>query len=299
MKINYMTPVVTIFNKKGKIDRAGNKEVYEHLINNGVDGIVILGSSGEFFSMSVDEKKALIKLAGETIANRTRFIVGSSSMDPKECIEISDYAVDSGAEAVMVIPPYYFALNDESIMEYFDIVATGTKANILLYNFPDRNGYDISPSLTLKMIRKHKNIVGYKDTVSGMNHTRALIQAIRPEFPEFEILSGYDDNFVHNILSGGNGNIGSLSNFVPEITSALCRAVREKDMDNVILYQQKIDQLMCMYDISSPFMPAFKKAMMLRGLKIEDYSTAPFMRVTDEQTEKIKSVMNECGIGKY
>lgn len=296
MKVSYMTPVVTIFNKSGAIDKEGNKKVYDYLINNGVDGIVLMGSTGEFFTMSMDQKKELIKLACNHIKNRTRLLIGSSCMDSNETIELANYAVDNGAEAVMIIPPYYFALSDESIIEYFDEVANNTKANIYIYNFPDRTGYDIKPEVTLKLARKHKNIIGYKDTVAIMAHTRDLIKIMRPEFPEFEILSGFDDNFVHNVLSGGNGCIGGLSNLVPELTSTLCKSLKEKDFDNMVECQRKIDKLMDLYSVGIPFIPYMKKAMVLKGIDINDCCTKPFITATTEQTKKIKEILENLDI---
>lgn len=295
-KISWMTPVVTVFHEDGTLDVEGNKAVYEHLIKGGVDGIVVMGSTGEFFSMPMEQKKELIRVAAETIKGRTRLLIGTSCMDYRETIELGNYAIDQGAEAVMIIPPYYFALSDASVEEYFDRVADGIHGNILIYNFPDRTGYDIKPQVTLNLARRHKNIVGFKDTVVPMEHTRELIKTMRPEFPEFEILSGYDDNFVHNVISGGNGSIGGLSNLIPEVTSALAKAVRENDMENIQKYQREIDQWMNIYSIGTPFIPVVKRALQLRGLPISDTSTVPFLPVTKEQEDRIKALMTKMGM---
>lgn len=296
MKISYMTPVVTVFDKNNELDKNNNEKLYDYLIDNGVDGIVLMGSTGEFFTMSMQQKKELIKIACNHIKDRTRLLIGTSCMNSKDTIELSNFALENGAEAVMVIPPYYFSLSDDSVIEYYDEIANGTKANIYIYNFPDRLGYDVTPEVTLKLARKHKNIIGYKDTISIMAHTRDLIKIMRPEFPEFEILSGFDDNFVHNVLSGGNGCIGGLSNLVPEITSALCKTVKEKDFDNIIKYQRKIDILMDLYSVGIPFIPYMKKAMMLKGIEINDYCTKPFLNATNEQTDKIIEILKKLDI---
>ena len=158
-KISWMTPVVTVFHEDGTLDVEGNKAVYEHLIKGGVDGIVVMGSTGEFFSMPMEQKKELIRVAAETIKGRTRLLVGTSCMDYRETIELGNYAIDQGAEAVMIIPPYYFALSDASVEEYFDKVADGIHGDILIYNFPDRTGYDIKPQVTLNLARPHKDNV--------------------------------------------------------------------------------------------------------------------------------------------
>lgn len=290
------TPVVTAFDEHGNIDIQANKNIFDHLINGGVDGLVIMGSSGEFFSMTDVQKRELIDLVTDYCAGRTRILIGTSCMRPDDTISLSNYALSKGAEAVMIIGPYYFSLSDESVVNYFDEVASGVNGNIYLYNFPDRAGYDLNAYVTLELVRKHKNIIGYKDTVTEMGHTRKLITAICSEFPEFIVLSGYDENLVHNVICGGEGCIGGLSNLYPEIFSKLVKAINSKDFDTIEECQKIIDKMMNLYEIGNPFMPVVKKAMMLRGIEINDYSSKPFLQVTDDQVEKIKSVMKSVNL---
>ncbi|KYH28192.1 MULTISPECIES: dihydrodipicolinate synthase family protein [Clostridium] len=292
----WLTPVVTAFDKDGNIDSEANKNIYDFLIKGGVDGLVIMGSTGEFFTMTMEQKKELIKLAVEHVNKRTKVFIGTSCMSADETIELSNYANEVGADAVMVISPYYFALSNESVELFYDKVAEGTKADIYLYNFPARTGYDLTPEVTLNLARKHKNIVGYKDTVTEMGHTRALIETMHKEFPEFEVYSGFDENFAHNILSGGAGCIGGLSNFAPEICSAWVKAINEKDFDKVAEIQKIINEMMAIYDIGTPFIPIVKKAMMIRGIEMQDYCTVPFIQANDEQTAKIKTLMEKLNL---
>ena len=108
------------------------------------------------------------------------------------------------------------------------------------------------------LAKMHPNIVGMKDTVPGMDHTRELIKVVKSQIPQFEIYSGFDDNFAHNVLSGGNGCIGALSNVVPEICAAWVRAFRENDLAGIARGQQTIDRLMDLYAIRSPFLPVIE-----------------------------------------
>lgn len=295
-KAKIYTPVVTAFDDNGNLDIQGNKNIFDHLINGGVDGLVIMGSSGEFCSLPNKQKKELIDLVTEYTGGRTKILIGTSCMRPQDTIELSNYALSKGADAVMIVSPYYFALSDESIEAYYDEVASGIKGDIYLYNYPERTGYDLSPEITLKLLKKHKNIIGYKDTVSEMGHTRKLMTTIHPEFPDFIVLSGFDEFLIHNILCGGEGCIGGLSNLCPEIFAKLIHAVNDKDMETASDYQKIIDKLMDLYTIGVPFMPIMKKAMMLRGIDIKDYSQAPLLQPTKEQTEQIKKILVETGI---
>lgn len=290
-KAMFLTPVVTAFNKEGKLDAQANRNVWEHLIKGGIDGIVIMGSTGEFFSMSMEAKKELIDLATDYINKRVKLYIGTSCMTIEETVELSNYALEKGADAVMIIGPYYFSLSPESIEYYFDEVVKQVKGDIYLYNFPDRNGYDLTAEITLNLLRKNKNIVGFKDTVSEMGHTRRLLATVRDEFPEFVVLSGYDENLAHVMLSDGNGCIGGLSNLYPEVFAKWVKAINEKDMDEVTRIQKIVDRMMKIYEVGTPFIPVMKRAMTLRGINLVDYSIKPFLEVNDKQEKEIKAII--------
>lgn len=290
-KAMFLTPVVTAFDAEGNLDMQANRSVYEHLIRGGVDGLVVMGSTGEFFAMTTRQKQELIDLAVETVNHRTQLLVGTSCMTVEDTVELANYALDKGADAVMIISPYYFTLSDASVEYYYDQVAERIHGDIYLYNFPARTGHDISPQVTLNLLRKHKNIVGYKDTVSGMDHTRDLLQTVMYEFPDFVVFSGFDNNFVYNVMSGGSGCIGGLSNLYPALFAAWRDALNARDMEKVAELQKKVDKLFELYLIGTPFIPIVKKAMILHGVELQDCCTKPFLPATGEQTARIRAVM--------
>lgn len=290
-KAMFLTPVVTAFDKQGKVDTQGNINIWEHLMKGGIDGIVLMGSTGEFFSISMEEKKKLIDLATKYIDKRVKLYVGTGCMTIEETVELSNYALEKGADAVMIIGPYYFSLSPESIEYYFDRVAEQVKGDIYLYNFPDRTGYDLTAEITLNLLRKNKNIVGFKDTVSEMGHTRRLLATVRDEFSDFVVLSGYDENLVHVMLSGGNGCIGGLSNLYPELFAKWVEAINKKDMEEINRLQKIVDKMMKIYEIGVPFIPIVKRAMVLRGIEFNDYSIKPFLEANEKQDKEIKKIM--------
>jgi 2-dehydro-3-deoxy-D-pentonate aldolase len=292
-KAEFLTPVVTAFDQEGKVDHQANKKIYDFLIDGGVDGLVIMGSTGEFFSMEAAQKKELIDLVVSHVNHRTKVYIGTACMTVEETVHLSNYALDAGADGVMIVSPYYFALSDESIEFFYDQVAEAVKGDIFLYNFPARTAHDLSPEVTLNLLSKHSNIKGFKDTVTEMGHTRKLIQTIQNEFPDFIVYSGFDENFAHNVLSGGNGCIGGLSNLYPEVFAEWVHAINAKDLQTVAEIQNIVDKLSELYDIGTPFIPILKKAMMLRGIDLQGYCTKPFLEPSEKQVEAIKAVLNE------
>ena len=211
MNAKWITPAVTAMDSQGHVDMEANKAIYDFLIEKGMDGLLLLGSIGEFFAISTPEKKRLIREALAHIHHRTTVYVGTCEMNLEACVELSNYALEQGADGAMVISPYYFSLPDSAILNFYDTLAQRVQGPVLLYNFPERTGYDLRPDLVLERATRHPNIVGIKDTVPNMGHTRALIQKVKAARPEFLVFSGFDEFFGHNVLSGGDGCIAAVS----------------------------------------------------------------------------------------
>ena len=294
----YITPAVTPFLPDGSIDAAAAEKLYEHLIIGGVDGILVLGSIGEFFAVDFENKKRLISLAVRLIRRRVPVIVGTADTVYERVAGLSRFALEEGADAVIVVPPYYFSLNGESLEAYYDRLAAEIPGKLYIYNFPERTGYEIPVETVKRLALRHPNIVGCKDTISGMDHTRELIKAIKPERPDFEIYSGFDDNFAHNVLSGGDGCIGGLSNLAPEITSAWARAADRGDLETVKAIQRKIDRLMSIYSVGAPFVPYIKRAMQLRGVGVNAAASFPLPTASAAADEKLLAIMKAEGLIK-
>lgn len=287
----YITPAVTPLKPDGTIDEVSCRRLYNHLMEGGVDGILILGSIGEFFAFTIEEKKKLIRIACEEIRGRIELIVGTTSMIFNEIVDLSNTAYDMGADSVMIIPPYYFHFCDKEIEAYYDALASRLDGNFYMYNFPERTGYEISPTVVHSLAKKHRNLIGIKDTIPGMNHTREIIKAVKPIRPDFLVYSGFDDNFLHNALSGGDGCIAGLSNLYPALTSAWVKAVNAGNMAKASEIQIKIDHLMDIYRVGKPFVPFIKQALSMMKIIHCSLASFPMPVPTDEQIRQILTIL--------
>lgn len=293
MKAKWITPAVTALDKNGHVDVEANKRIYDYLIGNGMDGILLFGSIGEFFAISMEEKKNLIREAIRHINRRVTVYVGTCHMEFEQCVELSNYALEEGADGVMVISPYYFSLPESALLNFYDTLADRVGGPLLLYNFPDRTGHDLSPELIYTLVSRHKNIVGIKDTVATMGHTRGIIQKVKKEYPDFMVYSGFDEFFGHNVLSGGDGCVAGLSNFAPDVAAAYVAAARADDLEKMERCQQQVDSLMAIYDVAPQFIPTIKKAMVLRGIEMEPVCAQPLLPATEAETEEIRRILEE------
>ncbi len=289
--IRYTTPAVTPMLPQGGVDFASCERLYDHLIKGGMDGILIMGSIGEFFSLTTEEKKELIRVARKAIGKGTEMIVGTTSLVFSEIVELSNFALSEGADGVMIIPPYYFCFDDAGVLRYYDELAQAINGKIYIYNFPDRTGYTISPAVLRELAAKHKNIVGVKDTVVGVDHTREVIKAVRSVRPDFLVYAGFDDNFAHTALCGGNGGISGLSNLFPELFSAWVKAVKAQDMKKVVACQRMVDSLMDVYSVGFPFVPAIKEGLVQKGILRYNTPSKPMRALNEEEKKTLAALM--------
>lgn len=288
--IHYIVPMVTPLLPCGEIDYPSCERLLKHFVAGGVDGVLLLGSIGEFFGLTREQKHKLIPFVRERLENK-ELIVGTTDLVFSEMAALSHYALEQGADGVMILPPYYFHFTEESLVEYYGQLAREIPGNVYLYNFPDRTGYDISPAVVRTLAETYPNIVGIKDSVSGVDHTREIIKQVRPIRPDFRIYSGFDDNFVHNILCGGNGCIAGIANLYPELTASWAEAARNGDLEKMRQIQRRVDALMDIYSVGKPFVPYIKEALVLLGILRHNTATKPMPQVTEAQREKLRAIL--------
>ncbi len=292
-ELKIVTPLLTIFKDDCTIDIEGNKKLINNLIDNGVDGVVTLGSTGEFTLINFEEKKKLIKTTIETVNKRGVVFVGTSCQRIEETIELSNYSFEKGANGVLLICQYYYAMNDEEIFNYYDIIAPKINGDIYLYNFPDRTNTSFTPKLVLDLLRRHKNIVGMKESVQGFAHTRDIMREVKKEFPNFKMYSGFDDQFLDNIDYGGAGSIGALSNLFPKLWSSWIISKKENNIEEVLKIKLKIMDLMELYQIESNCQGLFKEILKERGLDINTKTLFPFEEVKKENIDKALELISK------
>ena len=291
--IKYVAPTLTALHNANEIDTESCLKLYEYLVDSGMDGLAVFGTSGEFPHIALAEKKRLIKAASPVIKNRAEYIVGTGTMNIDETVELSNYAVENGADAVIIVSPFYYGLSADAVFDYYSAAATRIAGNIYLYNFPDRTSYSISPATVLDLARKHRNIIGIKDTVPDMAHTVEIIKTVKPEFPDFQIFCAYDNNFLYTVLSGGNGCVGILPNIAPKLFAGWAKAAREKDFDRLSEAQKKVDRLMDILWFHSPFLATTKAVLQDRGIFARDVMTFPFRSYPEAKLEELREFMKD------
>ena len=290
------TPVVTVFDEEGRPDREGNQRLIRHLIDRGMHGILLLGSIGEFFALTMAEKKLMIRWAIDAIDGRAALLVGTGGTVVAEVIELTCHAERAGADAAVAISPYYFNLDEESIYRYYAELATHTGMPVLLYNFPDRTGVSMSPELILRLGSEFENIQGVKDTVDCISHTRAVLDTVKPQLDSFAVLSGFDEYLVANLMAGGDGLIGGLSNIAPRLVVGIYDAYQSGDLAKVAELQRRVNILMRLYSLSQPFVGAIKAAVSMVVAGVRGACRSPAGELTADQLAAVRETLRQAGV---
>lgn len=288
-----LSPIITVLDAQGKLDFAGNETHINRLIANGINGILFLGSIGEFFALSLEERKEFIAFAVKTVNKRVPVLVGTGGTIADEVIELTQFAEQAGADAAVVISPYYFTLNEETIYQFYAKLARSTALPLVLYNFPDRTGYDLTPELVRRLAKDFDNIVGIKDTVDTISHTRKIIQLVKSERPDFSVLSGYDEYLIPNLMAGGDGVLSGLTNIIPQVFAKLMSAYAANELAQVAAEQAKISLLMNLYEVSQPFIAGIKDAVAAVGEPIVPTVKQPAVDLTAQQRQTIRELLQK------
>ena len=260
MKPGMICPMITPFHEDLTIDFDAAAAEIERVIAGGISGFLFLGSIGEFFSLSLKERLEFLKFATDRVAGRARVMVGAGDTVFASTMELLEASRDAGADAAVLISPYYVGGDQACLLEYYLAAEKAARLPVILYNFPDRTGVSLAPE-TVRQLSKLNGIVGIKDTVDTISHTRAVMQAVLPERPDFEVYSGYDEYALLNLMGGGSGVISGLNNLAPEVFRTLLDAYEAKDFALAERMQRRINDLMPLYQMGSTFIQAIKVAV--------------------------------------
>lgn len=258
----------------------------------GINGVLIFGSIGEFYSVSVSDKKTAAKFVKERVGSKMKVFLGIGDTNYNNVINLAKYAQEIDIDAVVAVSPYYFGPTEQTAHEYFGGIAAATKVTIIVYNFPARTGTDLTPELVSDLVSKYPTICGIKDTVDTISHTRKVVAAVRKVNPEFTVLSGFDEYYLVNRVSGGNGVLSGLTNLEPETFVKMHKAYQSEDFATAIKCAERISYLMQVYDVCDLFISSIKAGVKAKGLDISTKIFEPAIQANEDQIEQIRDILN-------
>ena len=283
------TAIVTPLNKDG-VDYESFAKHIEWQIEKGIDAIVVAGTTGEGSTLTDAEHRAVIKFCVEQVNGRVPVIAGTGSNDTSYAIELTKYACEVGADAMLLITPYYNKATQKGMIESFRAIADAATKPCILYNVPSRTGCNILPE-TAAVLAEHPRIVAIKEACGNISQVAKLAALCGDKL---DIYSGNDDQIVPTLSLGGKGVISVLSNIMPAETSLMCKKYLEGNVSEAtamqLEYLELIDALFC--EVNP--IPA-KAAVAAMGF-CDNYLRLPLTPMEPQHEENLLRLMREQGL---
>jgi 4-hydroxy-tetrahydrodipicolinate synthase len=259
-------------------------------IDQGIDGLVVCGTTGEASTLFDKEHRQVIAYAVERVAGRTPVIAGTGSNETAYAIELTKSACASGADAVLVVTPYYNKTTQNGLIRMFNAIADVSEKPVLLYNVPSRTGMNIEPS-TYEALAEHENIVGIKEANGNLSKIVETMARVRGRL---NIYSGNDDQIVPIMAMGGIGGISVLSNVIPAQTREICTRFFAGDVagsaELQCRYYDLISNLFCEVN------PIPVKAAMAAMGYCENYFRLPLTPMEEGNYTRLLASMRALGL---
>ncbi len=284
--------MVTPLASDGKINVQALRKLTNYLIDGGVHGLFPVGSQGEFYSLTLEEKKKVIETVVDETRGRVPVYAGTGSISTREAIALTQMAEKAGANAVSVITPFFIRPNDAELFEFYAAIAKSTRLPVLLYNNPPRTGVNITPEFLVRA-SKVENIVGIKDSSGDMT---LMAEYIRRTDKNFSVLAGRDTLIYGALCYGGKGAIAATANVAPKLLVEIYDAFLAGDMKRSLEAQFRLAPLRLAFDLGT-FPVVIKEALNLLGIEAGP-GIAPVGGMKPEAKAELKGILEKMGLIK-
>lgn len=255
--------LVTPFSQDGK---QLNEEALRSLVNRcielGASGVVPCGTTGEFVNLTTEEKKRVIDVVVEEVDGRVKVVAGTGASGTDQALEMTRYAKDSGADAALIVTPFYLKPTDRGIYEHFQTIATQVDLPIILYNIPQCTGLPL-PWQMVEDLAQIPNIVGLKDSSGELRNILAVLEKVRDKI---NVLCGHDEIVVGALAAGCSGAILASANFIPDVWVKIYNSIQKGDLKTARDQQYRVQKIARIIAKSGPV--GTKEALNLIGMKV-------------------------------
>ena len=280
--------IITPFKEDYSLDEEGLKKNIEYLNKSGIAGIVPCGTTGESATLTFEEHKKVVEIAVD--CSKVPVIAGTGSNNTREALDLTRHAADAGADAALLITPYYNKPNDRGMYEHFKTIAENCDIPIILYNVPKRTGIDLKPELVTKL-SKIKNIVAIKEASGNLSQVSLIIEQTNGS--NFSVLSGDDDLTLPILSLGATGVVSVVANVAPKKTVAMVDAMAKGDLEKARSLHYELAPLVRALFLDTNPIPV-KAACGLMGLAAGPLRP-PLTEMAPEKENILKEILGRLG----
>ncbi|MDC0348026.1 4-hydroxy-tetrahydrodipicolinate synthase [Gammaproteobacteria bacterium] len=280
-----LVALVTPLTQSGGIDYKSLERLIDWHIDQGTDGIVSVGTTGESATLNVNEHIEVIEFTAKHVNKRVPVIAGTGANSTQEAIDLSEESRLKGADFVLLVTPYYNKPNQKGLIAHYEQIANSVEINQILYNVPSRTACDLLPE-SVKVLSDHQNIVGIKEAVDDMNRIKSLINISKTD-NNFQVFSGDDPTFMHALNLGAHGVISVAANVIPKSISEICSFIRKNNKDEAKQLNEINNNLYDLLFVESNPIPV--KWMLYKMGLIENSIRLPLIELDETFHEKTLS----------
>lgn len=281
------TAMVTPFDGKGNVDFQKTTSLVNYLLTNGTDSLVISGTTGESPTLSSEEKIALLRHVAKVVEKRVPIIMGTGSNNTYASIELTKKAEQNGADAIMLVAPYYSKTNQEGLYQHFKAIAASTTLPVMIYNIPGRASINIEPE-TIIRLSKIPNIVAVKEASGDLN---AMTQIIAGTDEDFALYSGDDALTLPVLAIGGVGVVSVASHIAGNELQKIVEAFISGNLKEAArLHQELLPLIKGLFAAPSP--APVKTALQLNGIDVGSVRL-PIVPLTEQERLALTKVLNK------
>jgi len=282
--------MVTPLDENGELREGALRKLTNYLIDGGVHGLFPVGSQGEFYALTVEQKKRIIEVVVEETAGRVPVYAGTGGVTTREAISLTKIAEAAGAQAVSVITPYFIRPSEDELLEHYTAIARSTSLPVLLYNNPARTGVNLSADFVVRA-SKVDNIVGIKDSSGDMTLTAEYIRRTKEGFA---VLAGRDTLIYGTLAYGGKGSITATANVAPKLVVEIYEAFIAGDYKRSLEAQYRLAPLRLAFDLGT-FPVVIKEALNMIGIEA-GFAIKPVGTMPEAKREELRAVMRQMGL---
>lgn len=261
------TPNLVPMTDAGEINEAELRRYIDWLIEKGVHGLYPNGSTGEFTRFTPEERQRIVKIIADQTRGRVPILAGAAEANARETIKACEYYHDLGVRAVAIVAPFYYKLSPASVYAYFKEIGDNTPIDVTLYNIP-MFASPIDVPTVQRLSEECEKVVAIKDSSGDLPHMIRMIQAVRPNRPEFSFLTGWDAALMPMLLVGCDGGTNATSGVVPELMRRLYELTLAHKIDEARQLQYDLVKLFDVLIYSAEFPEGFRSAVELRGFRM-------------------------------
>ncbi len=285
-------PHITPFKHNGEINEGALRELIQFWIQGGLSGLVPCGSNGEAPYLLREERKRVIEIVVDEVNGKVPVIAGTGAIGTKETIQLTRDAKDIGADAALIVTPFYFRHSNRELYAHYSAILEAVDIPVLVYNVPKFTGFSLEPSLVHKLASEYDNVIGVKDSSGSLSQIAELTRLVGERI---SVLAGTADVVLPTLMLGGKGAIIAVANVAPKLCSSLYKAFKEGNFEEASRLQRRISYINEVVVRKYNQLAAIKETLNIKGLPA-GYPRKPTLPLEENEKDEIRKFLSKIEI---